>query len=86
MGYPLRNPSLFALKFDSLPQFCFLKELKAFLNNWKSRALFIEFLFPHDIFLQGKILSHSPLSSTPPQNQKNPPENVCTLPNNHYCV
>ena len=29
MGCPLRNPSLFTLKFDSLPQFYFLKQLKA---------------------------------------------------------
>ena len=50
-------------------------------NARKSCALFIEFLFSNDIFLQGKIFSHSPLPSTPPQNQKNPPENVCTLPN-----
>ena len=29
MGCPLRNPSLFTLKFDSLPQFYFLKKLEA---------------------------------------------------------
>ena len=29
MGCPLRNPSLFTLKFDSLPQFYYLKQLKA---------------------------------------------------------
>ena len=29
MGFPLRNPSLFTLKFDFLPQFYFLKQLKA---------------------------------------------------------
>ena len=34
MGCSLRNPSLFTLKFDYLPQFCFLKQLKAkTLNN-----------------------------------------------------
>ena len=38
---------------------------------------FIEILFPHDIFLQGKtysviFLPHSPLPSPP--NQNNPPE------------
>ena len=42
-------------------------------NARKSCALFIEFLFPHDIFLQGKILPHSPLRSAPPlQPQKIP--------------
>ena len=51
-------------------------------NARKSCALFIEFLFPHDIFLQGKILPHSTLPSTPPPNQKNPN----TLPNNHCCM
>ena len=29
MGCPLRSPLLFTLKFDSLPQFYFLKQLKA---------------------------------------------------------
>jgi len=28
MGFPLRNPSLFTIKFDSLLQFYFLKQLK----------------------------------------------------------
>ena len=28
MGCPLRNPSLFTLKFDPLQQFYFLKQLK----------------------------------------------------------
>ena len=28
MGCPLRNPSLFMLKFDSLPEFYILKQLK----------------------------------------------------------
>ena len=28
MGCPLRNPLLFTLKFDSFPQFDFLKQLK----------------------------------------------------------
>ena len=36
--------------------------------------------FPHDRFLQGKILQHSPLPSAPPPNKIFPPENVCTLP------
>ena len=49
-------------------------------------APFIEFLFPHDKFLQEKILPRSPLPSTPQPNQENPPEIVCTLPNNHYCM
>ena len=30
--------------------------------------------FPHGIFLQGKILPHSPLPQPYPQNQKNPPK------------
>ena len=38
----------------------------------KSWALFIEFLFPHDIFLRGKILPYSPLPSAPPPKPKNP--------------
>ena len=29
MGCPFHNPSLFTLKFDSLPQFYFLKQLEA---------------------------------------------------------
>ena len=37
----------------------------------------MEIFFPHDKFLDG-------LFSTPASNQKNPPENACTLPNNHY--
>ena len=37
MGCPLRNPSLFTLKFDSLPQFYFLEQLKNF--NAKSEGL-----------------------------------------------
>ena len=41
-------------------------------NARKSCALFIEFLFPHEIFLEGKILPHSPLPSTPHPNQKMP--------------
>ena len=39
----------------------------------KSCALFIEFLFPHYIFLQVKILPHSPLFSTPPPKPKKNP-------------
>ena len=35
MGCPLPNPSLFTLKFDSLPQFYFLKQIKAFAKNAK---------------------------------------------------
>ena len=41
-------------------------------NARKSCALFIDFVFLHEIFLQGKILPLSPLSSTPHPNQKNP--------------
>ena len=41
-------------------------------NARKSRALFIGFLFPHDMFLQEKILPHSLLPSTPPQTKKIP--------------
>ena len=33
---------------------------------------------------EGKILPQSPLPSTPPPKPKNPHENACTLPNNHY--
>ena len=44
----------------------------------------MEIFFPHDRFLNGKFPQHIPLLPTPPPNQKNPPENVCTLPNNHY--
>ena len=39
----------------------------------KSCAFFIEFLFPHDVFLQGKIYPHSPLPSTPPPKTKKIP-------------
>ena len=45
-----------------------------FYSNFrKSCALFIEFLFPHDTFLHGKILPHSPLPSTPPPKPKKNP-------------
>ena len=43
----------------------------------------MEFFFPHDKFIQGKILPRSKLLSIPRQLEKLP-ENVCTLPNNHY--
>ena len=48
----------------------------------------LNFYFPHDIFFQVKILPHSPLHSTPhpPQTKIIPLKNVCTLPNNHYCM
>ena len=39
----------------------------------------IEILFPHEKFLHGNILQRNPLPKP-----KNPPENVYTLPNNHY--
>ena len=42
-------------------------------NARKSHALFIEFLFPHDVFLQEKILPHNPLPSTPTQTKKEIP-------------
>ena len=41
------------------------------------------FFLPLQI-LEGKFPQHIPLFSTPPPNQENPPENACTLPNNHY--
>ena len=50
----------------------FVFSLFFYSNARKSCALFIEFFFPHDIVLQGKILPHSPLPSTPPPNQKIP--------------
>ena len=43
----------------------------------------MEIFFPHDKFLQGNFPQYIPLFPTPPQ-PKNPPENVCTLPDNHY--
>ena len=43
----------------------------------------MEIFFPHDKFLDGKLPKHILLFSTLPQ-PKNPPENVCTIPNNHY--
>ena len=53
-----------------------------FYSNFrKSCALFIEFLFPHDIFLQGNILPHSSLRSTPPpKTKKKSPENAVHFP------
>jgi len=56
MGCPFRNPSLFTLKFDSLSQFYFLKQLKALpiwqpismlllTFNWKNFSMFISSLF-----------------------------------------
>ena len=35
MGCPFRNPSLFALNFDWLPQFYFLKQLKTYFLKQK---------------------------------------------------
>ena len=58
-----------------------------FLNNAKkSCAPFIESLFPHEKFFHGKILplKNPPLPQLALPNQKNPPENVRTLPSNHY--
>ena len=47
----------------------------------------MEFLFSYDKFLQEKILLRSLLPSTPsPLQPKNPPEKVCTLPNNHHSM
>ena len=42
-------------------------------NARKSCALFIEFYFPRDIFLQGKILPHSPLPQPHPKPKKKIP-------------
>ena len=40
---------------------------------------------PLEKFPHGKILPvNPPPVNYPPPNQKNPPENVCTLPSNHY--
>ena len=51
----------------------FIFSLFFYSNARKSCALFIEFFFPHDIFLTGNILPHSPFPSTPPPPQtKNP--------------
>ena len=44
----------------------------------------MENFFPHDKFLDEKFPQHIPLFSTPASNKENPPENACTLPNNHY--
>ena len=45
----------------------------------------MEILLPHEKFLHGKFPPHnSPLSPQPLPQLKNPPENVCTLTNNHY--
>ena len=46
----------------------------------------LNLLFPHEIFPQGKILPYSPLPWTPHPDQKNPHENVGTLPSNHYYI
>ena len=68
--------SMLLLTFNWKNVFMFIFSLFFYSNFRKSCALFIEFLFPHDIFLQGKILPHSPLPSNPqphPQNQKKIP-------------
>ena len=44
----------------------------------------MEIFFPHDQVLDGKFPQYIPLFSTPLPDQKNSPENTCTLPNNHY--
>ena len=63
-------------KFQCLFFHCFF-----YSNFRKSCALFIEFLFPHDIFLKGKILPHSPLPSTPsPKPKKNPLKTTVHFP------
>ena len=52
-----------------------------YINFRKSCALFIEFLFSHDIFLQGKFLPHSPLhSNPPPKPKKNPLKTTVYFP------
>ena len=52
----------------------FIFSLFFFYSNFrKSCALFIEILLPHDIFLQGKILPHRALPSTPPPKPKKYP-------------
>ena len=43
----------------------------------------MDIFFPHDKFLHGKFPQHIPSSQPLPQ-PKNPPEKVCTLPNNPY--
>ena len=43
--------------------------LFCYSNARKSCALFLEVFFPHDRFLQGKILQHSPLPSAPTPNK-----------------
>ena len=62
MGCPLCNPSLFTLKFDSLPQFYFLKQLKTIkkrafprkvreiLVQYEKSNLGIQFPFEEDLF------------------------------------
>ena len=56
----------------------FIFSLFFYSNFIKFCALFIEFLFPHDISLQGKILPHSP----PPQKKtkKNPLKTTVHFP------
>ena len=57
MGCPLRNPSLFTLKFDSLPQFYFLKQLKAFLKNvWTLQGV-IYVKCVHKTFYEDRFLT-----------------------------
>ena len=43
--------------------------LFSYSNAREYCALVIEFFFPHDRFLQGKNLQHSPLSPAPPPNK-----------------
>ena len=79
------------LSFNAAPYFQLKKTFSylffycVFLNNArKSCAPFMEIFFPHDKFLQEKFPQHIPLFSPSSPQPKNPPENVCTLPNNHY--
>ena len=69
MGCPLRNPSLFTLRFDSLPQFYFLKQLKTIKNNQNNKKkklkgkdlqgfnilIFVHLLFPEALHVEGVV-------------------------------
>ena len=86
----MRNNFCSFLSFNASPYFQ-LKQLFHiyffivffFHNARKSCAPFVKLLFPNDKFLHRKSPNIFPFSQPPPQ-PKNPPENVFTLPNNHY--
>ena len=86
----MSNNFCFFLSFKASPYFQLKKLFHIYffivfsLNNAsKSYTPFMEIFFSHDKFSMESPPAYPPLLNPSP-NQKDPPENACTLPNNHY--